>query len=348
MKVVHFINHFFAGIGGEERADTPVGVREGPAGPGNLLQSLLPAGATVVATVFSGDNYFNENLETAGSQVLEIVRQKQPDVLIAGPAFDNGRYGVACAEICHRAASALGITAITAMYEENPGVDVYRGYKNLNTFLFPCSETASGMKEAVARMAAFAARTGQVIGPASEEGYVARGIRKIVRVDKPGWERAIDMLLAKINGNPYVTEVPLRTLEVVTPAPPVADLSQANIALVNTAGIMPFGNPDAFKRRRNNQWRKYPIAAEMALKQGEWEAIHSGYNTMFVNENPNRGMPVDGLRAAEKERLIGRLNDYFYVTPGVQASVNTMKQIGQEMAQQMKAEGVQAAVMVST
>lgn len=350
IKVVHFINHFFAGIGGEEKADTPVGVRDGPVGPGNLLQTLLPKGASIVGTVFCGDNYFNENLEGAGRQVLEFVKQKQPDLLMAGPAFDNGRYGVACSEVSNLVANELGINAVTAMYEENPGVDVYRSYKNLKTFLFPCSDTVAGMRDAVEKMAAFTKRLvgGESIGPAAAEGYVARGIRKIVRVDKPGWERAIDMLLAKINGRPYTTEVPLRTLEVVTPAPPIPDLSLAAIALVNTAGIMPFGNPDAFKRRRNNQWRKYSIEKEVTLKKGEWEAIHSGYNTMFINENPNRGMPLDALRAVEKEKLIGHLNGYFYVTPGVQASVNTMQQLGREMAEEMKAEGVQGAIMVST
>ncbi len=34
IRVVHYVNQFFGGIGGEERARTPLEVREGPLGPG--------------------------------------------------------------------------------------------------------------------------------------------------------------------------------------------------------------------------------------------------------------------------------------------------------------------------
>ena len=33
-RVVHYLNQFFGGMGGEERADTPVTVKEGAVGPG--------------------------------------------------------------------------------------------------------------------------------------------------------------------------------------------------------------------------------------------------------------------------------------------------------------------------
>ena len=41
LRVVHYLNQFFAGIGAEDRADTPPGHREGPVGPGRLLQQAL-------------------------------------------------------------------------------------------------------------------------------------------------------------------------------------------------------------------------------------------------------------------------------------------------------------------
>ena len=40
IKIVHYINQFFAGIGGEEKADIKPEVREGVVGPGAALKQL--------------------------------------------------------------------------------------------------------------------------------------------------------------------------------------------------------------------------------------------------------------------------------------------------------------------
>ena len=63
IRVVQYINQFFAQIGGEEKADIPAELREGPVGPGLALNQAWGDEAEVVATVICGDSYFNENLE---------------------------------------------------------------------------------------------------------------------------------------------------------------------------------------------------------------------------------------------------------------------------------------------
>ena len=40
-KIVHYINQFFAGIGGEEKADYTPELREGVVGPGKGLKAAL-------------------------------------------------------------------------------------------------------------------------------------------------------------------------------------------------------------------------------------------------------------------------------------------------------------------
>ncbi len=57
MRVVHYLNQFFAGLGGEEKAGALFETREGAVGPGKLLEQLLGDGAQVVMTLVSGDNY---------------------------------------------------------------------------------------------------------------------------------------------------------------------------------------------------------------------------------------------------------------------------------------------------
>ena len=75
IKVVHYINQFYAGIGGEEKADVKPEVREGVVGPGMGLNGLLKKdGLEIVATVICGDSYFNENLEEAKAEILDMVK----------------------------------------------------------------------------------------------------------------------------------------------------------------------------------------------------------------------------------------------------------------------------------
>lgn len=62
-KVVHYINQFFAQIGGEEKADVPPEARTGVVGPGMAFNAAFGDQAEIVGTVICGDSYFNENLE---------------------------------------------------------------------------------------------------------------------------------------------------------------------------------------------------------------------------------------------------------------------------------------------
>ena len=56
IKVVHYINQFFAQIGGEEKADYPAELRVGEiVGPGQALTQQFGEEAEIVATIVCGD-----------------------------------------------------------------------------------------------------------------------------------------------------------------------------------------------------------------------------------------------------------------------------------------------------
>ncbi|MEE8291968.1 MAG: glycine/sarcosine/betaine reductase selenoprotein B family protein, partial [Candidatus Tectomicrobia bacterium] len=61
LRIMHYINAFFAGIGGEEEAHTAVSLHHGPLGPGRLLEQVLAGEGQVIATVVCGDGYFSAN-----------------------------------------------------------------------------------------------------------------------------------------------------------------------------------------------------------------------------------------------------------------------------------------------
>ena len=350
--IVHVVNQFFAGLGGEEKAGMSVGVIENAAGAARGLQSQLGGEAKIACTIYYGDNYFHEHNEDAMKALLDAVRTRNPQVLVAGPAFNSGRYGLSCVEICNAVAAALEIPCVTAMHEDNPAVGTYRDFANPRVYCLPTTETAAGMTDALKAVAKFVERLsrGDKIGPALQEGYIARGIRRLERTDRPGVDRAIDMLLKKIKHEPFVTEVPMEDWDDIAPAPPLAQLKDRKIAVVTTSGVVPWGNPDRFKTYRNTHWQKYNVAELKELEPGKWEAVHGGYNVAYMNKNPHYGVPLDALRTLEAEGVIGpgKLYPAYYVIPGNQGSPAVMRRIGQEIAADLKKNGVEGVLLVAT
>ena len=174
LRVVHYINQFFAQIGGEEKADYPAELRVGEVvGPGMALMQKFGDEAEIVATVVCGDSYFNENLDKATADILEMVKSQKPDVFVAGPAFNAGRYGVACGTIAAAVQEQLGIPSVTGMYVENPGADMFK----TKVYIVSTKNSAAGMRDAVAKLAPLALKLGKgepigaSVGALSAEEY---------------------------------------------------------------------------------------------------------------------------------------------------------------------------------
>jgi len=350
LRVMHFMNQFFAGIGGEEKADTPVGLFEGQVGAGKRLQELLGKSAAIVVTAYCGDDYFAGHSQEAVDSIRKIAQDYKVSLIVAGPAFSSGRYGFSCAQICHAMTDLPGLVCVTAMHPENPGLETYRQYKDANVYAIPTAKSAAGMGEALAKVARFALKiaSNSAIGPSAEEDYIPRGVRKDAWMAKDGAERAVDMLLAKIAARPYSTEIPGESPETVPFAPAIGELAKARIALATSSGVIMKGNPDNFKAHKNVQWKKYSIQNLDTMKNTDWDVLHSGYNNIFMKDNPNFGIPLDVSRRLEAEGVFANLYPYFYTTSGCNASVPVMQRLGREMVSDMKAERIDGVIMVST
>ncbi len=344
-KVVHYINQFFAGIGGEDKADIAPSVVEGVKGPGMALKAAFKGEAEIVATIICGDSYFAENMDTAAEYVLEQVKKYGADGFVAGPAFNAGRYGTACGAVCKEVGEKLGIPTVSAMYIENPGVDLYKKY----TYIVSAADSARGMGKAVPAMAKIilAQMKGEAIGTPKEAGYIERGIRVNKMYETVGAERAVEMLIKKLKGEEFVTEYKMPVFDRVQPRPAVADLSKATIAMVTSGGIVPFGNPDHIAASSAQNYGEYCIAGVMDLKQGEYQTAHGGYDQTYANADPDRVLPVDVMRKLEAEHKIGKLYDYYYATVGNGTGVANAKRFGTEIGQKLHGR-VDAVILTST
>ncbi|AGT42656.1 glycine reductase [Treponema pedis] len=345
-KAVHYINQFFAGIGGEEKADHLPEIREGIVGPGAGLKTALGNDFEIVATVICGDNYFGENLEAATKTVIDMVKKYNPQLFIAGPAFNAGRYGVACGTICKAVEEQLGIPSVTGMYVENPGTDMFR--KDL--IIVETPNSAAGMSKVLPVMAALGKKLvsgTEILGP-KEEGYIERGIRVNYFAEERGSERAIKMLLKKLKGEPFETDLPMPKFDRVAPAAPVKDIRKAKIAIVTSGGIVPTGNPDHIESSNATKWGKYDISGMDKLSADKFTSIHGGYDRQFAIANPNVVVPLDALRELEKAGEFGELVNYFCSTTGTGTATASAAKFGKEIGQMFIDEHVDAVILVST
>jgi glycine reductase len=342
VRAVHYLNQFFAGLGAEEAAETPPTRLDGAVGPGRGLAAALD-GIEIVATLACGDDYFAEHEDEALDRLVELLAAEEPGLLIAGPAFGSGRYGFACARFSRIAAERLGIPVLAAMHEENPGVGAAG-----EVLVAATGVNVAGMREALPRMAALAAAlvSGRELGPPADEGYVPRGFRRNRLAEKPGAERAIDLLLDKLGGETR-SEV-AGGFDRVPPPPAVSDLSTALVALVTEAGCVPQGNPDRLPTIRAQGWLRYELGGADTLASGRYESVHGGFDVTLANDDPNRLVPLDTVSALADEGRIGRVHDVFYTTTGNGTPVAASTRFGREIAAELKESGVEAVLLSGT
>ncbi len=342
-RVVHYINQFYAGIGGEEKADTKPFKEDGPKGPGMGLNGAISENGEIVGTVVCGDSYFNEH-EEALPEVLEMIKSFEPDLVIAGPAFNAGRYGVAAGAVATAVMEELNIPAVAAMYEENPGVDMYKQVP----YIVKTGNSAATMRDAIPGIANVVNKvlTDQELSP-SEDNYFERHRRNFFTEER-GSFRAVDMLVKKLKGEEFTTEYPMPEFDNVAPGAAIKDLSKAKIAIVTSGGIVPAGNPDRIESSSASKYGRYDITGVEDLKDGEYETAHGGHDPVYANEDADRVIPVDVLREKEKNGEIGALHNFFYSTTGNGTAVASAKQFASEIAKDLLEHEVDAVILTST
>lgn len=351
IRVVHYLNQFFAGVGGEEAAGMAPDWQPGAQGPGRLIESSAEE-LEIVGTIVAGDNYMAENLSEGVTQALGLIAEQAaegsplaPDLLIAGPAFNAGRYGMACAALCRAFEQSLNKPAVTALYPEAPAVAEYRR----EVTMVRAGDSVLGMNDATAALARVGLKRvrGEPVSPATDN-TISRGIRQNFFAEAPGAERAIEMLLSRLGGEAFATEYPMPEFDRVAPAPPVADLARATLAVVTSGGIVPRGNPDRIAAASANRYGEYSIEGLDRLTPESHQSVHGGYDPTYANADPNRVMPLDVLRELEREGRIGRLHDRYFATVGNATSVERAVRFGQEIAAMLVNVGVHAVICTST
>lgn len=337
-RIVHYINQFFAGVGGEDSAGAEPTLVPGPIGPGRRLAELLAPEHEIVATVWCGDDIASGVV----AEIIELVTSVQPDLVAAGPAFTSGRYGLACARVA-AAAQEAGLLSVASMHEDNPGLDEAGAAP-----VVASGEVARRMAPSLDRLANAIVRLLCQEPLTAEDGRIGKLARLTVMADATAAERAVDLALARLGGDRDATEIPLPRFDQVTPALPVEDLSTAMVALVTEGALVPDDNPGNLESARATRWLRYPIEGLDALAPGEYRSVHGGFSTVWANEDPHRIVPLDVGRELEAEGVIGSLFGEFFVTAGNGTSVANARRFGIEWAADLRHSGARAAILTAT
>ena len=346
MRIVHYVNQFFGGIGGEEKAGTPLDIREGAVGPGRLLEQLFGEGSQVVTTFVCGDNYAVEQQDQLITDVLNHLRESGADLFVAGPCFEAGRYGMAAGALCSAVQAELHIPAVTGMDQENPGVDLYRE----ELFIVDSGASASAMNQVVTRMVELGKKlvAGESIGAPADEGYIPRGLIRDAFVEQNAGQRLVAMVMDKVKGDPFESEMVSTSFEPIPMPAAVADISKARVMVITDGGLVPKGNPDGIEGMAATRWGTYSLEGKDKLDAEDYEISHGGYDPRFVEADPNRLVPLDALREMEKEGVIGELHNEFISTSGLANPLSNTRRMGKEMVRKVKDSGVDAVIVTST
>ena len=342
-KTLFYLNQFFGGIGGEDKADYEPEFRAELVGPAEAIAAKVGDAIEPVGVIICGDNFFGQSEEEAKAFIAKVIEEQKPEIFVSGPAFNAGRYGFACAGAC-KVAHEAGVTCVSGMYEENPGLEHCQSF----AWVAKTANAAAKMRKAVPVMANLIAKiaAGEEVTPEGDD-YFAQGRRECVLVEERGSVRAVNMLLARLNDEEFETELPMPSFDVVEPAAPILDLSKATIALATSGGIVPNGNPDRLQSASAQQWNKYDISSEDALK-GDFYTVHGGFDPVYCNETADRVLPLDALRAMEKEGKIGKVFDFMYTTTGTGTAVANARKFGEEIGKELKEAGVDGVLLTST
>lgn len=345
LKVVHYLNQFYGGYGGEDTADMNVVVKEEVVGPGMLLKQKLGDDYEIVATIMCGDNYSSENLDSVSKEIVNITKKYDADIFIAGPGFNAGRYGMACGGFTAAVTEKLKIPAVTALYVENPGTDLFKN----RCYILPTQNSGKNMRNAIKEVVSFVKKlvADEVVVGDSEEFF---GIGPAVEIDYsiPASTRGIDMLLNKYYGKKIQTEVIMPNREEI-PVPLLEKpLSEAKIAVVTDGGLVPKGNPDNQVPTNSTTYRKYDFGDVKSLDYEDYQVSHQGYNNEFILEDPNRLVPIDALVSLKEEGVIGDIHHMFYSTAGVMTGKDVCKEFGIGIAEELKNNNVDAVILTST
>lgn len=101
MRVVLFFDQIQSGSGGKENASVPLAVEKGGIGAYFTFQQYLDKSVHVIATTYSGTDYFKENEAMVIEKMIGLLRKVKADIVLCGPCYNYTPYAEMAATLAH-------------------------------------------------------------------------------------------------------------------------------------------------------------------------------------------------------------------------------------------------------
>ena len=191
-------------------------------------------------------------------------------------------------------------------------------------------------------------RAARPIGAPAAEGYFAARLTHNVVVGATAAQRATAMLLDKLAGRAFASEVPLPVFPPQPGAAAVRDLGHADDRPGDRRRPGAAGQPGRHRGPGRDALRRLQHRGPGGPRRRQYDISHRGYDTTYVKQDPHRLVPVDVARELEQEGAIGKLHETVYSTTGVATTLAHSQRMGREIAAKLRAAGVDAVILTST
>lgn len=129
MKIFMLYDQIQAGKGTKDDSMTELNIIKSTVGPAVMMENYLKKyDGKVLACIYSGDKYYDENKDLVNKKIIGMLNKVQPDILICGPSFNYEGYSKMAINIALEVNKNTSTKAICAMSEEN--TDLIEQYKN--------------------------------------------------------------------------------------------------------------------------------------------------------------------------------------------------------------------------
>lgn len=151
MKIIMIYDQIQSGAGIKDDHMVPLGAKKEAVGPAIMMEPFLKKiEGKVVACLYCGDGFYEENKEDVSRKLCAMVNKLQPDVVMCGPAFNYLGYGKMAARIAYDINQSTNIPAFAAMSKENE--ETVEAYKNKVNIIETPKKGGTGLNESLEGM----------------------------------------------------------------------------------------------------------------------------------------------------------------------------------------------------
>lgn len=129
MKAIIILDQTQAGLGGKERADTPLGGKKLALGSADTTaKALSKAGGEVIGTFYCGTDFYKDNSDLVQEKFTKMADKMNADVVILGPTYDYPEFSLMACELslAFKKESKIPTIQATAIEKNQELIDKYK------------------------------------------------------------------------------------------------------------------------------------------------------------------------------------------------------------------------------